>query len=85
MLNHILFYYEFIYVIYFWLIELERKREKEKKKKKKKKKLHWQRLLSLYPKLEHSELEIQVVEFNKNGEVQFKHSSTFVPKHSEHP
>ena len=62
----------------------ERKKRKEKKRKEKKK-LQRQRLLSLYPKFEHSKLEIQDVEFNKNGEVQFKHWSEFVPTHSEHP
>jgi len=55
------------------------------KKKKEKKRLQRQRLLSLYPKFEHSKLETQDVDLNKSGEVQFKHSSTFVPKHSEHP
>jgi len=38
----------------------------------------------LYPKFEHSKVETQVVEFNKNGELQLEHSFSFIPKHSAH-
>ena len=74
MLNHILL---FIYLFIYFRLNQSKKRKGEK--------LQRQRLLSLYPKVEHSKLETQDVDLNKRDEVQLKHWSTFGPKHSEHP
>jgi len=62
MLNHILL---FIYLFIYFRLNQSKKRKGEK--------LQRQRLLSLYPKVEHSKLETQDVDLNKRDEVQLKH------------
>jgi len=58
--------------------------KKKKERKERKKRLRRQKVLSLYPKFEHSKVVIQDVEFNNNGKLQDKHSFSSTPKHSEH-